>query len=67
MSSCNKAPIQKMAETSVFLLEKRTITPKVMHQIRETYEKIQKKKEGELSRKMNRLPPELYSVSFLFV
>nr|pir hypothetical protein T13C2.2 - Caenorhabditis elegans [Caenorhabditis elegans] len=52
-----------MAETSVFLLEKRTITPKVMHQIRETYEKIQKKKEGELSRKMNRLPPELYSTA----
>ncbi|EFP07723.1 hypothetical protein CRE_26491 [Caenorhabditis remanei] len=63
MSSCNKAPIQKMAETSVFLLEKGTITPRVMHQIRETYDKIQKKKEGELSKKMSQLPPELYSTA----
>lgn len=66
MSSCNKAPIQKMAETSVFLLEKGTITPRVMHQIRESYESIQKKKEGVLSKKMSQLPPELYSVSLHF-
>ncbi|PIC45040.1 hypothetical protein B9Z55_005198 [Caenorhabditis nigoni] len=62
MSSCNKAPIQKMAETSVFLLEKGTITPRVMHQIRESYEKIQKRKEGELTKKISQLPPELYSI-----
>uniref|UniRef100_A0A8R1HT91 Uncharacterized protein n=1 Tax=Caenorhabditis japonica TaxID=281687 RepID=A0A8R1HT91_CAEJA len=61
MSSCNKAPIQKMAETSVFLLEKGTITPRVMSQIRETFEKIQKRKDVELSKKMSQLPPELYS------
>ncbi|CAO4364780.1 unnamed protein product [Caenorhabditis nigoni] len=63
MSSCNKAPIQKMAETSVFLLEKGTITPRVMHQIRESYEKIQKRKEGELTKKISQLPPELYSTA----
>ncbi|CAB3405055.1 unnamed protein product [Caenorhabditis bovis] len=63
MSSCNKSPLQKMTESSVFLLHKGTISPKVMEEIKENYDRIQKKKDLEMSKKMNQLPPELYSTA----
>ncbi|CAD6192241.1 unnamed protein product [Caenorhabditis auriculariae] len=59
LASCNKSPIQKLTEVSVYMLDKGTISPKVMQQMKDVYQDLQKKKMTSLQKYASEIPQEL--------